>query len=66
MNDITIKSKYPLPLIASAFSPLYDGTIFTKMDLRNIYHLVRIREGDELKTLLLFSSSHSQSFKRYA
>lgn len=50
LNDITIKNKYPLPLIDSAFAPLHQATIFTKRDLRNAYHLVRIREGDEWKT----------------
>ena len=50
LNDITIKNKYPLPLIDSAFGPLHEATIFTKLDLRNAYHLVRIREGDEWKT----------------
>ena len=50
LNDITIKNKYPLPLIDSAFRPLHEATIFTKLDLRNAYHLVRIREGDEWKT----------------
>lgn len=41
-----------LPLITSAFEPLQGATIFTKLDLRNAYHLVRIREGDEWKTAL--------------
>lgn len=50
LNDITIKNKYPLPLISSAFEPLHSATIFTKLELRNAYHLVRIREGDEWKT----------------
>ena len=39
-----------MPLIDSAFVPLRGATIFTKLDLRNAYHLVRIREGDEWKT----------------
>lgn len=50
MNDITVKNTYPLPLINSAFNPLHDATIFTKLDLRNAYHLIRIREGDKWKT----------------
>ena len=50
LNNITIKNKYPLPLINSAFEPLQKATIFSKLDLRNAYHLVRIRQGDEWKT----------------
>uniref|UniRef100_A0A669DIS8 ribonuclease H n=1 Tax=Oreochromis niloticus TaxID=8128 RepID=A0A669DIS8_ORENI len=50
LNNITIKNKYPLPLLSSAFELLQGATIFTKLDLRNAYHLVRIREGDEWKT----------------
>ncbi|KAK2906403.1 hypothetical protein Q8A73_010346 [Channa argus] len=46
LNNITIKNKYPLPLLNSAFETLQDAAIFTKLDLRNAYHLVRIREGD--------------------
>ena len=50
LNDITVKNKYPLPLLSSSFEPLVGSTIFSKLDLRNAYHLVRIKEGDEWKT----------------
>ena len=50
LNEVTIKNRYPLPLISSAFKLLQGAKIFTKLDLRNAYHLVRIREGDEWKT----------------
>nr|XP_057907337.1 retrotransposon-derived protein PEG10 isoform X1 [Doryrhamphus excisus] len=50
LNDISIKNRYPLPLIATATELLEGAKIFTKLDLRNAYHLVRIREGDEWKT----------------
>ena len=50
LNAITIKNKYPLPLLSSMFKPLTHATIFTKLDLRNAYHLVRVREGDEWNT----------------
>ena len=50
LNSITVKNKYALPLISSAFEPLQGATVFSKLDLRNAYHLVRIREGDEWKT----------------
>ncbi|KAI3368652.1 hypothetical protein L3Q82_025654 [Scortum barcoo] len=60
LNDITIKNRYPLPLISSAFE-LLDGamfTVFTKLDLRNAYHLVRIRDGDEWKTAFNTPTGH--------
>ncbi len=49
LNDITIKNKYPLPLIDPSFEPLCNAKIFSRLDLRNAYHLVRIKEGDEWK-----------------
>ena len=58
LNDITAKIRYPLPLISSAFELLQGATIFTKLDLRNAYHLVRIREGDEWKTAFNTPNGH--------
>ncbi len=50
LNDMTVKNRYPLPLMSSAFEILQGAKVFTKLDLRNAYHLVRIKEGDEWKT----------------
>jgi len=35
LNDITIKNRYPLPLMSSVFDQLQQATVFTKLDLRN-------------------------------
>lgn len=50
--------KYPLPLISSAFELLHGDTVFTKLDLRSAYHLIRIREGDEWKTTFNTPNGH--------
>lgn len=50
LNEITIRDRYPLPLMSSAFEMLQDARVFSKLDLRNAYHLVRIKSGDEWKT----------------
>ena len=58
LNDVTVKNRYPLPLMSSAFELLQEASVFTKLDLRNAYHLVRIREGDEWKTAFNTASGH--------
>uniref|UniRef100_A0A3Q3A042 Reverse transcriptase domain-containing protein n=1 Tax=Kryptolebias marmoratus TaxID=37003 RepID=A0A3Q3A042_KRYMA len=58
LNDITVKNRYPLPLMNTAFERIQGATVFTKLDLRNAYHLVRIREGDEWKTAFNTPTGH--------
>ncbi|PRP73023.1 retrotransposon nucleocapsid protein, partial [Planoprotostelium fungivorum] len=50
LNDITVKNVYPLPLIPQLLDRLGSAKIFTKLDLKDAYWLIRIREGDEWKT----------------
>ncbi len=50
LKNITVRNKYPLPLINSAFKHLQGAIIFIKLDLQNAYHFICIREGDEWKT----------------
>ncbi|KAM3344010.1 hypothetical protein P3S68_026101 [Capsicum galapagoense] len=50
LNKVTVKNKYPIPLIADLFDRLGQAKVFTKMDLRKGYYQVRIAEGDEAKT----------------
>ena len=50
LNKLTVKNKYPIPLIADFFDQLGGAKWFTKLDLRSGYWQVRIAEGDEPKT----------------
>jgi len=50
LNKITKKDRYPLPLISNLLDSPRKARIYTKIDLRHAYHLVRIAEGDEWKT----------------
>lgn len=50
LNRITVKNRYPLPLIPELIDRLREAKVFTKIDLRGAYNLVRIKPGDEWKT----------------
>jgi hypothetical protein len=50
LNDITIKNRYPLPLISDLRDRLHGAQWFTTLDLKGAYSLIRIKEGEEWKT----------------
>ena len=58
LNDITANNRCALPLLSSAFEHLQVAPMFSKLDLRNAYHFVRMREGDEWKTAFNTASGH--------
>ncbi len=47
LNNLTIKNRYPLPLVGESLDRLGWARRFTQLDLINAYHQMRIREGDE-------------------
>jgi len=50
LNKLTIQNKYPLPLKDELRDPVAGAKVFTKLHLKDGYHLIRIRKGDEHKT----------------
>jgi hypothetical protein len=50
INKITIANCYPLPLMSELYDRVRGAKVFTKMDLKNGYYLIRITEGNEWKT----------------
>jgi len=51
LNKQMIKNNYPLPLIIDLVDSMDNKRLFTKMDLRWGYNNVRIKKGDEWKTV---------------
>ena len=50
LNRITIKNRYPLPMIDDLFDQLRGVRVYSKIDLRSGYHQLRVRETDIPKT----------------
>src|SRR3978361_121130 len=50
LNNVTIKNRYALPLMTELRDRVSGAKVFTKLDLRDAYYLVRIKQGDEWKT----------------
>ena len=50
LNAVTVKNRYPLPLISELLDRLNGAKVFSKIDLKDGYYCIRVREGDEWKT----------------
>ena len=50
LNEMTVKNKYPLPLMDELFDRVSGAKFFTKIDLRSGFHQIRIPEADVEKT----------------
>jgi len=49
LNDIITKNRYPLPLINEIIDRISSAIVFSKIDLKDIYYCICIREGDKWK-----------------
>jgi hypothetical protein len=50
LNAMTIKDQTPLPLIGEALHRLSKAKVYTKLDVKDAYHHLRIAKGDKWKT----------------
>nr|GEV93188.1 putative reverse transcriptase domain-containing protein [Tanacetum cinerariifolium] len=50
LNKLTIKNRYPLPIIDDLFDQLQGLSIYSKINLRSGYHQLRVRDEDMPKT----------------
>ena len=58
LNKLTIANNYPLPLMTELRDRVAGPKILTKLDLKDGYHLLRIKEGDEWKTAFSTRDGH--------
>ena len=49
LNAVTVKNRYPLPLISKLVSQLCGARYFTKLDVQWGFNNVRIKPGDKWK-----------------
>ena len=45
LNKVTIKDRCPLPLISETLDRLVGAAFYTKLDLKDAYHRIHIKEG---------------------
>ena len=50
LNAVTVKDRYPLPLIRETLRQLCSAKWFTKLDVRAAFHRIRMKKGEEWKT----------------
>lgn len=60
LNEVTIKNKFPLPIVNELLDELASSKFFSKLDLRASYHQIRMHASGEDKTAFKTHSSHFQ------
>ncbi|KNF05795.1 hypothetical protein PSTG_01192 [Puccinia striiformis f. sp. tritici PST-78] len=56
LNTVTKKNSYPIPPMSHLLTTFKDTQVFSKIDLRGAYHLIRIADGHEYLTV--FNTRH--------
>ena len=58
LNALTVKDKFPLPVIDEFMDELAGSKWFTSLDMRSGFHQIRMKEADQYKTTFQTHHGH--------
>lgn len=58
LNELMVRNSFPMPLIHELLDPVRHAKVFTNIDLRGAYNILRIKPGNEWKTAFRVQYGH--------